>query len=433
MSAQTTRGELLARAYAVSPNLAIEVCHIGPDAARQMGAFAKARCGRAALVVSDENTRAAAGDAPFAELRAAGKAVSEKIFGGERLDASDHLGDEVAEAGRDADFFVGIGSGSVCDLAKHAGTKLNRPVLLFGTAASMNGYTSGITAMKVRGLKRTIPCQPALGVFADPAIVAAAPSRMTAAGVADFLSKCSAGADWRTAHFLRNEFYDESALRFYEGIVEAMLESAEAVGRGDANAAALVMEALLLSGLSMLVAGSSSPASGGEHLISHYIDMKHALYGTSNDLHGVQVGVATVHCLRLWEKVLAVDPSRMDIDALIAAQPSEEQIRALAVEDWGETVAQEVLSQWEQKALSPAGLRAELEKFRDGLPALRVDVGHDLLPADTVERAIRLAGGPTAPEDMAAPVEEYAKSLKRARYIRNRFTVLDLASELTLN
>ncbi|MBX7254823.1 MAG: iron-containing alcohol dehydrogenase [Candidatus Hydrogenedentes bacterium] len=433
MSTKTKRGELLARAYAVSPDLAIEICHIGSDAAKQLADFAKAKCGVKAFVVSDENTRKAVGDAPYSELRAAGKSLSEKVFGGERLDASDHLGDEVAEEGRDADFFVGIGSGSVCDLAKHAGTKLNRPVLLYGTAASMNGYTSGITAMKVRGLKRTIPCQPALGVFADPAVVAAAPARMTAAGVADFLSKCSAGADWRTAHFLRNEYYDESALRFYEGIVEEMLESAEAVGRGDANAAALVMEALLLSGLAMLVAGSSSPASGGEHLISHFVDMKQALYGTPNDLHGVQVGVATVHCLRLWEKVLAVDASAMDIDALVDSQPTEAQIRTWAIEDWGESVAAEVLKQWGQKALDPAGIRAELEKFRDGLPELRKAVGQDLLPAETVASAIRLSGGPTEPEGMTAPLDEYRKALKRARYIRNRFTVLDLSAELGLD
>jgi len=433
MSAKTKRGELLARAYAVSPDLAIEVCHIGVDAAKQMASFAKAKCGTRAFVVSDENTRKAVGDAPYAELRAAGKQISEKVYGSARLDASDHLGDEVADEGQDADFFVGIGSGSVCDLAKHAGTKLKRPVLLYGTAASMNGYTSGITAMKIRGLKRTIPCQPALGVFADPAVVAAAPARMTAAGVADFLSKCSAGADWRTAHFLRNEFYDESALRFYEGIVEEMLESAEAVGRGDANAAALVMEALLLSGLAMLVAGSSSPASAGEHLISHYVDMKQALYGTSNDLHGVQVGVATVHCLKLWEQVLEVDADLMDIDALVAAQPTEGQIRAWAIEDWGDAIAEEVLKQWGQKALNSDGIRTELERFRNGLPELRKAVGQDLLPAETVAHAIRLSGGPTEPEGMTAPVEEYKKALKRARFIRNRFTVLDLAAELALD
>ena len=162
----------------------------------------------------------------------------------------------------------------------------------------------------MRGLKRTVPCRPAIGIFADPHVVATAPQRMLAAGVGDFLSKCSASADWRVAHLLRGEPYDQNALRFYEGIMDGVLDAADRVGRAEPDAVALVLEALLLSGLSMLVAGSSAPASGGEHLISHYLDMKHALYGAENDLHGTQTGVATVYCLRLWEHVLALDAGR---------------------------------------------------------------------------------------------------------------------------
>ncbi|MDZ4859244.1 MAG: iron-containing alcohol dehydrogenase [Candidatus Hydrogenedentes bacterium] len=422
-------GDLLERAYEKTPGLAVERCHIGKDAAAQLGTFAKARCGATCLVISDTHTRPV-GDSAIRALRDAGKKVVEHVFDEPHLDAAETLGDNVAQRGADADFFVAIGSGTLCDLAKHAGTKLSRPVLLFATAASMNGYTSGITAIKVRGLKRTVPCTPALGVFADPAVVASAPPRMAAAGVADYLSKCSAGADWRVAHFLRDEYYDEQALRFYEGALERVLDTAPQVGEGDAHAIAIAFEALLLSGLSMLVAGSSAPASGGEHLISHFIDMKQALYGTPNDLHGVQVGVATVHCLRLWERVLALEPAAIDADALVAQQPADAQVEQWVLEDWGETIGAEVFAQWKQKSRPRDTMRAEIQKFRDNAAAIREAVQRDLLPSHGVERAIQAAGGPTNPEDMNAPIEVYEKALTRARYIRNRFTVLDLASEL---
>jgi glycerol-1-phosphate dehydrogenase [NAD(P)+] len=433
MAQHSPAGTHLARAYAETPGLPIEIAYIGSGAAKRLAEFAEKRCGARCLVVSDENTRAAAGDPVLSALTAAGKTITEKSLTGPHVNATEALGNEVAETGADADFFVGVGAGTVSDLVKHAGTKNQRPVLLFATAASMNGYTSGITAVKVRGLKRTVPCTPALGVFADPGIVAAAPPRMAAAGVADYVSKCSAGADWRTAHFLRGEYYDANALRFYEGILDQVLNSAECVGNGEPDAMGILLEALLLSGLSMLVAGSSAPASGGEHLISHYIDMKQALYGTPNDLHGVQVGVATIHCLRLWEKALALDPSAIDPDALVARQPTDEQVREWALADWGDAVAEEVLAQWKEKSLPRDLMRAEIMMFRDRLPEIADAVRRDLLPSQVVEQAIRQAGGPVTPEEMNTPVEEYRKALQYARYIRSRFTILDLASELGVN
>ena len=429
MSSTLPVGALLERAYAQTPSLPIERCYIGRDAAAQLGAFAAKRCGASCLVISDVNTHAI-GKGALEALRGAGKSISEHVFDEPHLDATAELGDRVAELGTTADFFVAIGSGTLCDLAKHAGTKLKRPVLSFATAASMNGYTSGITAVKMRGLKRTVPCTPALAVFADPEIVAAAPPRMAAAGVADYLSKCSAGADWRVANILRGEYYDENALRFYEGALDRVLETTARVGAGEPEAVAIALEALLLSGLSMLVAGSSAPASGGEHLISHYIDMKQALYGTPNDLHGVQVGVATVYCLQLWEKVLALNPDLIDPQALANAHSTNEQIELWAVEDWGTDVAAEVIAQWKQKSRSPDVLRTEIAMFRDQLPRIRQAVSNDLLPSNTVASAIRESGGPTTPEGMNAPIEEYRSALLRARYIRNRFTVLDLAAEL---
>lgn len=411
--------------------LPIEACYTGADAAARLAGFARERLGRAAFVVSDANTRAAGADRLLPALAGAGKRVGEKVYGAEPLDATDALGEDVAAAAQDADFIVGLGAGTVCDLAKYAGDRLGKPVLLYPTAASMNGYTSAIVALKVRGLKRTLPCAPALGVFADPEVAATAPQRMTAAGVADFLSKASSSTDWRAAHYLRGGYYCERPREFFEGVQDRLLRAAPRVASGSVDAVADVMEALLLSGLSMVVAGSSAPASGGEHLISHYLDMKSALYGFPHDLHGAQVGVATVHCLGLWERLLALDPAAISPDLLADAQPEPDALRRAIDDEWG-PVAAEVWEQWRQKRPSREELCAELERFRDGLPELRRLLAQDLLPSRTVADAIRAAGGPVTPEELTAPADEYRNALRSARYIRNRFTVLDLAAEMQL-
>lgn len=416
-------------ACGVTHALPIEMCYLGVDAARKLAAFARDKCGKTCLVVSDQNTRHVGGERVLSALSAAGKLCVEKVYGNDPFEATEALGEEVARLGADADFFVGIGSGTLCDLAKYAGHQRNRPVLLYATAASMNGYTSSIVAMRIRGLKRTSPVTPALGVFADPEVVATAPIKMAAAGVGDFLSKNSSTSDWYTAHFLRDEYYCARPNDFFEETQEKLLAAAPRVAQRDPEAVAVVLEALILAGLSMVVAGSSAPASGGEHLISHYLDMKHATKGTPNDLHGAQVGVATVYTLGLWERVVALDPASLNVGELLDRQPSEDRIRAWIEGDWG-PVAPEVLAQWRQKALDRDGLCKEIERFRTGLPELRKALSKELLPAETAARAIRAAGGAAAPEGLLAPVEEFRRAQRFARFLRNRFTILDLAAEL---
>ncbi len=410
--------------------LPIEACHVGETAALELAKFAQDRCGTTVLVVSDENTFRAGGEPVLKALRDTGKRIVEQRYPGTPFEATGERAEETAEAGKDVDFYVAIGSGTVSDLAKYAGSVQKKPVLLYPTAASMNGYTSGITALKIRGLKRTQPCRPVTGIFANPEVIATAPQRMLAAGVADFLSKCSSAADWRASHLLRGDYYCHRPREFNEGIQERLFAAAPAVGRAEPEAVKLVMEALLLSGFGMVIAGSSAPASGGEHLISHYLDMKHALYGVKNDLHGTQVGVGTVYALGLWEKVLALEPEAVEVEALVAAHPSPEHVRACVMEDWGPQVGEEVWAQWTQKAPAPEKLRSELERFKNLLPALREALGEDLQPSATVAQCIEVSGGPVHPEGLYAPLEEYQKALNGARYLRNRFTILDLAAEL---
>jgi len=52
---------------------------------------------------------------------------------------------------------------------------------------------------------------------------------------------------------------------------------------------------LLMNGLSMEIAGSSRPASGSEHLISHAYDE----IAKKPSMHGIQVGIATYLCSAL--------------------------------------------------------------------------------------------------------------------------------------
>ena len=207
------------------------------------------------------------------------------------------------------------------------------------------------------------------------------------------------------------------------------MAAAARLGEGDPEAVGLLLEGLLLTGLGMVVAGTSAPASGGEHLISHYLDMKQGARGLPHGLHGAQVGVATLYTLDLWERLLALDPAAIDPDALAALHPTDDEIAAWIQDDWGPR-APDVLEQWRPKALSAEALRHEIERFRMQMPHLSEVLYEDLLPASDVARAIEQAGGPVRPEQLEAPLEEFEKARRVARFVRDRFTVLDLAAEL---
>jgi glycerol-1-phosphate dehydrogenase [NAD(P)+] len=412
--------------------LPIECCYIGDEAPKKLAAYAGEHLGHSGFIISDENTHPAGGEEVLNALSCVGKQTQHHLFNSDPIDATDTLGDTIAKKAQSHDFLVAIGSGSLSDIAKYAGDILDKPVLLYATAASMNGYTSAITALKVNGLKRTLPCKPALGVFADPAHCATAPQRMTAAGVADFLSKSSSSTDWRAAHLLHQVYYCDRPREFFSDTTEQILESAPKIGQGDPASIKVVLDALMLSGCSMVIAGSSAPASGGEHLISHYLDMKSALYGTAHDLHGTQVGVATIYCLELWEQILNLNPDEILIENLLESRTSNDQISQWIVEDWGEEVGEEVRNQWEQKSTDHLQFQQQIRSFVDKFPQLNEELVLDLLPNQTVARAIRDSGGPTEPQELTAPYHEYLNALQRARYIRNRFTVLDLADDLGL-
>ena len=120
----------------------------------------------------------------------------------------------------------------------------------------------------------------------------------------------------------------------------------------------------------------------------------------------------------------------MDIEACVRAQLPSEVIRAQIFDDWGENVGQEVWDQWSQKALDAGALRLELERFREMLPQLREALGRDLQPPAVIADCIRECGGPVTIAETTASSAEFEQAKGRARYLRNRFTVLDLAAEL---
>jgi glycerol-1-phosphate dehydrogenase [NAD(P)+] len=198
------------------------------------------------------------------------------------------------------DVLVAVGSGTITDLVRFCAGTLGIPFISVPTAASVDGFTSTVCAMTWHGVKRTFYMPPPVAVLADTDIFAAAPYRLTASGVSDIMGKYTALADWKIAHLLDGEYYCEAIV----GLIKMLLDETEKVlarMRPDTPVttedAEIIMNALIISGLAMQIAGTSRPASGAEHHISHLLEMN-VINDKLDALHGEKVSVGLL--MTLW-------------------------------------------------------------------------------------------------------------------------------------
>ena len=101
--------------------------------------------------------------------------------------------------------YVACGSGSLHDIVRYTACEDDVPFYSYPTAASVDGFVSGIAAMTIRGTKVSYPSRPPIALYADPAVFAGAPERLTASGVGDLLGKYICLADWKIARILTGE------------------------------------------------------------------------------------------------------------------------------------------------------------------------------------------------------------------------------------
>lgn len=316
---------------------------------------------------------------------------------------------------------VAVGSGTINDLAKKAADAHGVGFVIVATASSMNGYASAIAAILSDGLKTTQPAAPARAIIIDTAIVGAAPAALTRAGLGDLLSKPVSDTDWWLANQLEASGYSTLPGSIVDHAVEAASAAAGGLMAGDSDAHTALATALTLSGVAMVVAGSSSPASGGEHLLSHLWDMEALSTGADTRLHGAQVGVTSCISAAIYQRLLTLETP----DFTPPRPWPEEAARITAAHG---PLAAVVLPQAQRKHARAA---ARLDVLKSRWPAIREGLAARNLPTPTQLRApLAACGAPSTLAELGAERADTARILRLARDIRDRVTVLDVAFAL---
>lgn len=264
--------------------------------------FRASLAGKNILVLTDENT--VRYGRPFAS-RLADAGLSVSLY---TIPEKEPVADEktcALVAGRLApyDYVLAVGAGTLNDIAKYTTFHAGKKCGVLASAASMDGFTSGVTPLIKKGFKITENAQTVSDILIDFDILCAAPKIMTGAGTGDILAKFCCLTDWKMSHLLNGEAYNEEAaslMRVALGQCVDSIESIKACGRQGIDD---LMRALLISGYAMVIAGSSRPASGAEHHMSHFLEMDFLRRGERIPLHGVKVGLGTMVSLRMYKRL----------------------------------------------------------------------------------------------------------------------------------
>jgi glycerol-1-phosphate dehydrogenase [NAD(P)+] len=252
---------------------------------------------------------------------------------------------------------------------------------------------------------------------------------MIAAGFADVLAKPVSNADWQLSHELTGSFYSPDVIRLIEEGHRLLEGIAPELPARDPEAVGCLMASLVISGYSMAVAGTTSPASGGEHLVSHYLDMTHYAFGEPNDLHGCQVGVGTHVAAALYERLMAFDIASLDVEARIrrlVPWPQYEQ----DLRNRFRGLADAVLPEAREMHLTPDQLRKRLMDLKARWPELAAKLRPGLRPASAIRDELTAAGAPTTFSEIGVTPERARRAIVDARDIRARYTILHLCWDL---
>lgn len=361
-----------------------------------------------ALVVADENTNKVLGNKVANSLNA-------KILvleNGVKADINNL--NIIKDAAKSVDYIVAVGGGTINDLCKYSSFLSDKPYVIFGTAPSMNGYGSANASITKDGHKKTLKAHLPQGIFLDLDVLSQAPLRLIRSGLGDSICRSTAQADWLLSHLLLGTYYTDIPFEILKSCEAELFANVEAIVNGDAEAMRLLAETLVLSGFGMYLAGGSYPASQGEHMIAHTMEMA---FGDSlpNSYHGEQIGITTLTMAKLQEEILSCGK----INILMHDAP--ESLRNFL----GDEIASECISEYKVKKDRVGAVNSIEEKIHDYWGDVARQLSSVTVPYNHIYKALKTAGCHVSPEEIGWDEGDYLQSVKFAKYSRDRFTFLD--------
>jgi len=331
----------------------------------------------------------------------------------------------------ETEFLVSVGSGSITDTVRVNATRTKLPFVCVGTAPSMDGYTSVVAPLLLRGVKihRAGVC-PEI-IVCDIDILRTAPLAMVQSGVGDVLGKYIAKADWMIGNIINGEAYCPTCGQIVLEAVDKLIANVDEIYRRTEKGIRILIEALLLAGVTIMIVGHTRAVASVEHNIAHYWEMKQLQRGNHPPAHGASVGVATLLCWPLFLRFAGEDLSRLDLEKIKARRISREARIQWLRFSYGEEAASAIIKDnpgdfltWEEQLQRINAAREhfhEIQEVISGLPSL-----------ERIQAAMQALHAPMTPDDLQVDDPLLNVSMHCAKDYRTRYTLFKLIDECGL-
>ena len=348
------------------------------------------------------------------------------------MDATQYLANKLRIETRKVDYLVAVGTGTINDLCKYAAAHEDRRYGVIPTAPTMNGFVSSNASITVDGLKQSMKAAMPKVVACDADLLARSPKHMQAAGFGDAICRFTAQTDWYMSHLVMETPYDPLPFLMQAPLDKQLALAAGALGRGNKEATKILMESLLMSGLGMVIAGGSMPASQGEHLIAHTLDRIPAIATSrlNKVLHGEQIAITTLSMALLQRAWLDSPAERWLIgDWKRRARDKYWNSASKIAGYYGLDQAPTVYKEFTSKLPNDRGFEQLLERFGSQWNAIRSRIQSQVprWSPRQLHQMLLAVGAPTELGQVGWHRARYDGALRHAHFYRGRWTFLDLA------
>lgn len=391
------------------------------------------KLGTHCVLVCDKNTWEIAAREVERTLTSAGfDVILCKILREEDMDPDETaVGEVLLSIQPETEFLISVGSGSLTDITRVNATRTKLPFVSVGTAPSMDGYTSVVAPLLLHGLKihRAGVC-PEI-IVCDLDILKTAPLHMIASGVGDVLGKYIAKADWIIGNIINDEPYCDVCGGIVTDAVNKLVDNAEEIALKSEKGIRILIEALLLAGVTIMIVGHTRAVASVEHNIAHYWEMQQLMRGKKPPQHGSSVGVATLLVWPIFRRFASEDLSLLDFEDIRSSRISREERVEWMLKTYGEEGGTNIMRENEDDFLTWEEQERRIRRAQERFDEIKAVID-DLPDYDKILHAMKVLNAHLTPEDEGIDSELLNISMHCAKDYRTRYTLFKTLDECGL-
>lgn len=408
--------------------------YVGTDLLDKIPAYIRKRgLGSRCVLVADNITYGVAGRRVEDTLRAAGfEVITCQICRAGEMDPDERAcGEVLLSMQSETEFLVSVGSGSLTDITRVVAMRTGKPFVAVGTAPSMDGYTSVVAPLVLRQVKihRAALC-PEI-IVCDLDVLRTAPMNLVISGVGDVLGKYIARTDWLIGKIINDEIYCDVCGEIVGNAVDRLIENIGEIQQKSELGIRILIEALLLAGMTIMIVGHTRAVASIEHNIAHYWDMRQLMSGNKVPSHGAAVGVATLLVWPLYLRFAREGLASLDLAQIKNGRLSHEQRTNWMLATYGEEGANAIMREnpgdfltWEEQERR---IKRAVERFSDIRQVIAA-----LPPFERINQAMRQLGAPLTAAEVGVDDRLRNLSLYCAKDYRTRYSLFKTLDECGL-